>query len=145
MACLLETIILYIYKKKSVQCPLGCEWLKGNHGYSRPWWCHPARRGWLNLPPVGGREVPTPILQRLDLYGSTRWNPTQTHTLPRDVFSIPTQKAARVFEAGVSSLLVPDLEETVPGPCGDCHTILCDSQAADAVVMACQHTCPVHL
>lgn len=32
--------------------------------------------------------------------------------------------------------LVPDFEEAVPGPSGHSHTISCDPQAADSVVMA---------
>lgn len=40
-------------------------------------------------------------------------------------------------------MLVPDLEEAIPGPCRDGHPIVSHPQAADAVVMPGQDTCPV--
>lgn len=39
--------------------------------------------------------------------------------------------------------LVPDLEEAIPGPCRHSHAIISHAQAADAVVMPSQDTCPV--
>ena len=39
------------------------------------------------------------------------------------------------------SASVPDLEETVPGPCGDGHAVLRDAEAAHSVVVARQYTC----
>lgn len=39
--------------------------------------------------------------------------------------------------------LVPDLEEAVPGPCRHSHPVVSHPQAADAVVMPSQDTCPV--
>lgn len=46
---------------------------------------------------------------------------------------------------GLPAALVPDLEEAVPGPRGHGHAIIRHSQAADAVVMTSQDTCPVSL
>lgn len=43
------------------------------------------------------------------------------------------------------SVLVPDLEEAVPGPCRHSHPVISHPQAADAVVMPGQDTCPVGL
>lgn len=40
-----------------------------------------------------------------------------------------------------SGLLVPDLEEGVPGACGHSHAIISDTKAAHTVVMACEDTC----
>jgi len=43
------------------------------------------------------------------------------------------------------SALVPDLEEAIPGPCRHGHPIVSHPQAANAVVMPSQDTCPVGL
>lgn len=39
------------------------------------------------------------------------------------------------------ALLVPDLEEGVPGACGHSHAIISDPKAAHTVVMASEDTC----
>lgn len=44
-----------------------------------------------------------------------------------------------------SGLLVPDLEEGVPGTCGHSHAIVSDPEAAHTVVMAGEDTCTVAL
>lgn len=37
--------------------------------------------------------------------------------------------------------LIPDLKESVPRPCGHCHSITRNTQAANTVIMAGQDTC----
>lgn len=45
----------------------------------------------------------------------------------------------------IFGLLVPDLEEAVPGPCRHCHAIIGHTQAAHPVIMTGQDTCTVTL
>lgn len=61
------------------------------------------------------------------------------------MLSLQHFKVGMVFQSPWCPLvvLVPDLEEAVPGPCCHGHAIISHPQAADAVVMSSQDTFPV--